>query len=65
MSVIKQKMIAFQLPEESYTQLQSLAEKHFRSVSAELRAIISSYIDLNKDNIGENVEGISLQERIS
>lgn len=51
-----QKMIAFQLPQDLYDKLQKLSQLHFRSVSAELRVIVSSYIDLNNDNIGEKLD---------
>ena len=49
-------MIAFQLPQDLYDKLQKLSQLHFRSVSAELRVIVSSYIDLNNDNIGEKLD---------
>lgn len=47
------RLVAFQLPVSVYKDLSMIAEKNFRSISAEIRAIISAYIDSNKSNIGE------------
>lgn len=51
-----QKIIAFQLPEELYDALQTSAQRNFRSVSAELRFIVSSYIANNNSDIEEKNE---------
>lgn len=59
------KLIAFQLPVSMYEALCSIADKHFRSVSAELRVIVSTYIDSNKDYISEEMLDEKLLGNIS
>lgn len=59
------KLVAFQLPISMYKTLCNIADKHFRSVSAELRVIISTYIDSNKDCISEEMSDEELPGSIS
>lgn len=55
------KMVAFQLPLKTYKKLQFLAEKNYRSISAEIRIIITSYIDSLEIDIGDtNDNNISI-----
>lgn len=55
------KMVAFQLPLKTYNKLQFLAEKNYRSISAEIRIIITSYIDSLEIDIGDtNDNNISI-----
>ncbi len=61
----EKKLIAFQLPVSMYEALCSIADKHFRSVSAELRVIVSTYIDSNKDYISEEMLDEKLLGNIS
>ena len=49
-------MLSFEIPNELYEELVLIAESNFRNVSAELRAIVSTYIDSKKSISREQSE---------
>lgn len=40
----KKKMVAFELPEDQYNKLADIAKSNFRTLSAELRMMVTSYL---------------------